>query len=84
LAKTRLLIFSVREVFSLDSTLALSGHPNNTAVARNGRIIVGIAREAGALDIVDPVSLTRTKSVPVNGRLHNVYVTLTANTPWGG
>src|ERR1019366_6242629 len=44
-------------------------------VAKDGRIVVGIARDPGALDIVDPVTLTRTKSVPVNGRLHNVYVT---------
>jgi YVTN family beta-propeller protein len=44
-------------------------------VARDGRIVVGIARDPGALDIIDPTTLTRTKSVPVNGRLHNVYVT---------
>ena len=37
--------------------------------------MVGIARDPGALDIIDPATLTRTKSVPVNGRLHNVYVT---------
>jgi YVTN family beta-propeller protein len=44
-------------------------------VARDGRIVVGIARDPGALDIIDPVTLNRTNSVPVNGRLHNVYVT---------
>jgi YVTN family beta-propeller protein len=44
-------------------------------VAKDGRIVVGIAREPGALDIIDPKTLTLTKSVPVNGRLHNVYVT---------
>jgi YVTN family beta-propeller protein len=53
----------------------LSAHPNNIAVAKDGRILVGIARDPGALDIIDPVTLTRSKSVPVNGRLHNVYVT---------
>jgi YVTN family beta-propeller protein len=53
----------------------LSAHPNNIAVAKDGRIVVGIARDPGALDIIDPATLTRTKSVPVNGRLHNVYVT---------
>src|ERR1035437_2162072 len=53
----------------------MSAHPNNIAVAEDGRIVVGIARDPGALDIIDPATLTRTKSVPVNGRLHNVYVT---------
>src|SRR5262249_36526393 len=43
--------------------------------AKDGRIVVGIARGEGALDIIDPVSLTLKKSIPVNGRLHNVYVT---------
>jgi YVTN family beta-propeller protein len=54
----------------------LSDHPNNIAVTKDGgRVVVGIARGAGALDIVDTATLTRTKSIPVNGRLHNVYVT---------
>jgi YVTN family beta-propeller protein len=53
----------------------LSGHPNNIAVAKDGRIVVGIDQDPGALDIVDRTTLTRTKSVPVNGPLHNVYVT---------
>src|SRR5947209_2866187 len=56
--------------------VALSNHPNNIAVTKDGsRIVVGIARDPGALDIIDATTLTRTKSVPVNGRLHNVYVT---------
>jgi YVTN family beta-propeller protein len=44
-------------------------------VAKDGRIVVGIACDPGALDIIDLTTLTRAKSVPVNGRLHNVYVT---------
>jgi len=56
--------------------VALSDHPNNIAVTRDGgRVLVGIAREPGALDVIDASSLSRTKSIPVNGRLHNVYVT---------
>ena len=47
--------------------IALSERPNNIAVA--------IARGPGALDIVDPASLTLRTSILVNGRLHNVYVT---------
>jgi YVTN family beta-propeller protein len=54
----------------------LSAHPNNIAVTKDGgRVIVGIARDPGALDIIDTKTLTRTKSIPVHGRLHNVYVT---------
>src|SRR3954468_18069684 len=53
----------------------LSNRPNNIAVAKDGRIVVGIARGEGALDIIDPATLTLKKSVPVHGRLHNVYVT---------
>jgi len=53
----------------------LSDRPNNIAVAGDGRIAVGIARGPGALDIVDPKTLELRVSIPVNGRLHNVYVT---------
>jgi YVTN family beta-propeller protein len=56
--------------------VALSGHPNNIAVSKDGnRVVVAIAEEAGALDFVDTMSLTRAKTIPVNGRQHNVYVT---------
>ena len=44
-------------------------------MAKDGRIAVGIARGDGALDIVDPTTLTVKKTIPVHGRLHNVYVT---------
>jgi YVTN family beta-propeller protein len=37
--------------------------------------VVGIAQEPGALDIIDTKALKVAKSIPVNGRLHNVYVT---------
>ena len=56
--------------------VALSDHPNNIAVAKDGkRVFVGIARDPGAVDVVDAATLTRTKSIPVRGRLHNIYVT---------
>jgi len=61
---------------ALIKKVALSAHPNNIAVTKDGgRIVVGIAREPGALDIIDAATLIRTNSVPVQGRLHNVYVT---------
>jgi YVTN family beta-propeller protein len=53
----------------------LSDRPNNIAVAKDGRIAVGIARDHGALDIVDPKTLELHATILVNGRLHNVYVT---------
>src|SRR3981081_3198742 len=54
----------------------LSGHPNNIATTKDGgRVIVGIAEDPGALDIIDTTELSVAKTIPVNGRLHNVYVT---------
>jgi YVTN family beta-propeller protein len=56
--------------------VALSDHPNNIAVSNDGkRIFVAIARDPGAVDVVDAATLTRTKSIAVRGRLHNIYVT---------
>src|SRR5947209_4217113 len=54
----------------------LSGHPNNIATTKDGgRVVVAIAEEPGALDIIDTEALKVAKTVPVKGRLHNVYVT---------
>ena len=44
--------------------VALSNRPNNISVAKDGRIVVGIARGDGALDIVDPATLTLKKTIP--------------------
>jgi YVTN family beta-propeller protein len=61
---------------SLVKKVALSNRPNNIAVTRNGdRILVGIARGHGAVDVIDAKTLTRSKSILVNGRLHNIYTT---------
>jgi YVTN family beta-propeller protein len=54
----------------------LTAHPNNIAVSKDGsRIFVAIARDPGAVDVIDAATLTRVKSIPVQGRLHNIYVT---------
>ena len=54
----------------------LSGHPNNIATTKDGgRVVVGIADDPGALDVIDTTELSVAKTIPVNGRLHNVYVT---------
>jgi YVTN family beta-propeller protein len=74
-ADTTLDVFD-RESGALVKKVPLSNHPNNIAVTKNGdRILVGIARAPGAVDIIDAKTLTRTKSVLVKGRLHNIYVT---------
>jgi YVTN family beta-propeller protein len=57
----------------------LSNHPNNISVAKDGRIMVAIARGTGALDIIDPVTLEVKKTIPTEGRLHNIYVTPDSN-----
>jgi YVTN family beta-propeller protein len=61
---------------ALIKKVPLSNRPNNIAVTKEGdRILVGIARGGGAVDVIDARTLTRTKSILVKGRLHNIYVT---------
>src|SRR5262249_24923074 len=63
-----------RQEGALVKQVRLSDRPNNIAVARDGRIVGGIARGHGPVDIVDPNTLERRVTILVNGRLHNVYV----------
>jgi YVTN family beta-propeller protein len=54
----------------------LSGHPNNMAVAKDGkRVYVGIAQEPGGVDVIDTATLARVKTIPTKGAIHNAYVT---------
>jgi YVTN family beta-propeller protein len=65
-----------RQSGTLIKKIALSAHPNNIAVTKNGdRVVVAIAREPGAVDVIDTKTLTLKKTIPVHGRLHNIYVT---------
>ncbi len=66
-----------RKSGTLIKKVALSDHPNNISVTKNGdRIVVAIARGKGGLDIVDAATLSLKKTISANGgRLHNVYVT---------
>src|ERR1700676_3872781 len=66
-----------RKSGKLIKKVALSDHPNNISVTKNGdRIVVAIAHGKGGLDIVDAATLTLKKTISANGgRLHNVYVT---------
>jgi len=54
----------------------LSGHPNNMAVAKDGkRVYVGIAQAPGGVDVIDTTSYQRVKTIPTKGAIHNAYVT---------
>lgn len=56
--------------------IALSDHPNNIAITKDGgRVLVGIRADPGAIDVIDTKLLRRTKSIPVYGSVHNVFVT---------
>ena len=54
----------------------LSDRPNNLAITKDGsRVLVGIRTDPGVVDVIDTASLRRVKSIPVDGSVHNVYVT---------
>jgi len=55
---------SSKKTGKLMKKITLSNHPNNIAVTKDGRIVVGIARGTGALDIIDPVKLEVEKTIP--------------------
>ena len=58
------------------SKILLSGHPNNISASRDGRRVYVAIRDApGAVDVIDTASLSRAKSIPVKGAVHNTYVT---------
>lgn len=56
--------------------VALSARPNNLAITKDGhRVLVGIRTEPGVIDVIDTTSLTHVKRIPVDGSVHNVFVT---------
>ncbi len=56
--------------------VALTDRPNNIAISPDGnRLLVGIRVQPGFIDIIDTNTLTKTKSISVNGSVHNLYVT---------
>ena len=69
---------------NLIKKIKLSNHPNNIAVAKDGRVVVGIARGEGALNIIDPVKMEVKKTIPTHGRLHNCYVSKDSNFAFCG
>jgi YVTN family beta-propeller protein len=56
--------------------IALTNHPNNIAVSKDGRrVYAAIVAGAGAVDVIDAATLTRAKSIRTEGGIHNVFVT---------
>ncbi len=54
----------------------LSGHPNNIAVSKDGRLVfAAIVSAPGAVDVIDSETLKQVKTIPVKGNAHNVYLT---------
>ena len=56
--------------------IGLSGRPNNVSVSKDGsKVYVGIMEMPGSVDIIDVIEMKNVKTLPVNGAIHNVYVT---------
>ena len=54
----------------------LSGHPNNISISKDGkRVFVAIVTRPGAVDVIDTAGMTRIKTIPAKGGVHNTYVT---------
>ena len=65
-----------RKSGKVERKISLSARPNNLAITKDGgRVLVGIRTDAGVIDVIDTTSLTRVKSIPVDGSVHNVFVT---------
>ncbi len=65
-----------RESGKILQTVSLTGRPNNITVTKDGkRILVGIRAQPGSIDVIDAATLQRIKNIPVDGPVHNLYVT---------
>src|SRR5262249_29576541 len=64
------------KTFDVFKHIPLSGHPNNIAMAPDGkRVYVAIIQAPGGVDVIDTDSLTNIKTVRTDGSIHNPYVT---------
>lgn len=60
--------------------IALSDRPNNVAIGRDGRhVYVAIVAAPGGVDVIDTTTLTRSKTIPTKGGVHNTFVTPDGN-----
>jgi YVTN family beta-propeller protein len=56
--------------------IALSGYPNDIAMTKEGRrVLVCIAENPGAVDVIDTNLLQKVKSIPVKKELHDITLT---------
>jgi YVTN family beta-propeller protein len=61
---------------NLIGKVALTGHPNNLSVSKDGKLIfVAIASAPGAVDVADTASLKVIKTIPMKGGVHNTFLT---------
>jgi YVTN family beta-propeller protein len=55
---------------------ALSGHPNNIAISKDGRrVFVSIVSAPGAVEVVDTASMKSIKRIAAKGGVHNTFIT---------
>jgi YVTN family beta-propeller protein len=65
-----------RESAKILKKVALSGHPNNLTITKDGRrVLVGIREDPGSVDVIGTTALERTTTIPVDGSVHNIFVT---------
>ena len=56
--------------------IPLTGRPNNIAINKNGKkAYVAIATAQGGVDVIDLVTLERTKHIRILGGVHNTFIT---------
>lgn len=56
--------------------VSLTARPNNITITKDGtRLFVGIRAKPGSIDVIDTGSLRTIKNIPVDGPVHNLYVT---------
>jgi YVTN family beta-propeller protein len=57
-------------------SIPLTGRPNNiTATKDKGLILVGIRSAPGAVDVISTDSLKIVKTIPMQGEIHNIFLT---------
>ncbi|MBV8475960.1 MAG: hypothetical protein JOZ36_04780 [Acidobacteria bacterium] len=65
-----------RKTGTIVQQVALTARPNNIAITKDGgRVLVGIRAQPGSVEVIDTTSLRRVKDIPVDGSVHNLYVT---------
>ncbi len=64
------------KTFEVINRIALSGHPNNIGISRDGRkVYVTIINGKGGVDVIDTASQKDVKTIPTGTFTHNAYVT---------